>query len=54
MLRECPFCGYQQDSSKDVFGCEGCGADLDFTPIITEKFLKKEDSNCYHNPNKTV
>lgn len=42
MLRECPFCGYQQDSGKDVFGCEGCGAELDFTPMITEKFLKKE------------
>jgi len=44
MLRECPFCGYQQDSFKDVFACEGCGADLDFSPYISEEFLKKEGS----------
>ena len=44
MLRECPMCGYQQDSFSDVFACQGCGAELDFTPYISEEFLKKEGS----------
>jgi len=42
MLRECPNCGYQQDSFKEIFACEGCGMELDFTPYISEEFLKKE------------
>jgi len=44
MLRECPKCGCQQDSFLDVFCCQNpiCGAELDFTPYISEEFLKKE------------
>lgn len=35
MLRECPVCGYQQDSNIDIFGCGGCGMELDFSPYLS-------------------
>lgn len=35
MLRQCWKCDYLQETNKDIYACEVCGAEIDFSPYVS-------------------